>query len=138
MSLTGRCLCGAITYECEGDAMMTLLCHCTDCRLQSGGVASIIVLVERANLAIEGDTLGTWETVGTETEASRDRVFCSRCGSPIATYMADMEEFAVIKAGTLDGVAELVPEGELWCDSALPWWPESEERGRFPRGMPTG
>jgi hypothetical protein len=137
VALTGRCLCGAIAYG-AGEPLSTLICHCTECRRQSGAVASLFVLVERASLDITGDTLATWETVGSDTGQRRERVFCSRCGSPIVTYLAELEGFAAIKAGALDDIADLVPEGEIWCDSALPWWPESEDRGRFARGMPMG
>jgi hypothetical protein len=137
VALTGGCLCGAIAYS-AGEPLSTLICHCTECRRQSGAVASLFVLVERDSLDITGDTLATWETIGSDTGERRERVFCSRCGSPIVTYLAELEEFAAIKAGALDDVADLLPEGEIWCDSALPWWPESEDRGRFARGMPMG
>jgi hypothetical protein len=138
MALDGRCLCGAITYHSDGDAFMTFLCHCGDCRRQTSGVASMIVLAERAGLALEGDTLAAWETTGSESGARRERLFCSRCGSVIATLVAEAEDIVAIKAGTLDTVGELVPDGEMWCDSALPWWPADEERGQFPRGIPSG
>jgi hypothetical protein len=34
--LDGRCLCGSVTYQCDGDVVAALLCHCTDCQRQSG------------------------------------------------------------------------------------------------------
>jgi hypothetical protein len=139
MALDGRCLCGAVTVHSEGDALMTFLCHCTDCRRQTSGVASLIVLVERPGLTIAGDTIASWETTGTESGAERERLFCSRCGSMLATYIAETDQIAAIKAGVLDAVADLVPDGEMWCESALQWWPDpGEERGQFPRGVPMG
>jgi hypothetical protein len=30
--LSGRCGCGAIQYECNVDAVLTLNCHCRDCQ----------------------------------------------------------------------------------------------------------
>jgi hypothetical protein len=33
---TGRCHCGAIRYQAEGEALTHALCHCTDCRRHAG------------------------------------------------------------------------------------------------------
>ena len=34
--ITGGCLCGAIRYQAEGEALTHALCHCTDCRRHAG------------------------------------------------------------------------------------------------------
>ena len=52
--LDGRCLCGKVTYHCDGEPMTTLLCHCTDCQRQTGTAFSIVVGVERDALHVEG------------------------------------------------------------------------------------
>lgn len=138
MALTGSCLCGAITYRADSEPLMTMLCHCEHCRRQSGAPASLGVVVERDAFEARGETLGSYETVGTDSGQPRERCFCTRCGSPIVTYVAEMPQLAVIKGGTLDDVAGLEPDGEMWCESALAWWPGFEDRGRFARGVPTG
>src|SRR2546430_1651718 len=82
--LDGRCLCGSVTYTCDGEAMTTFLCHCTDCQKQTGTAFSIVVGVEREELRVRGETVATFTTVGEDTHEAVHRTFCSACGSPIA------------------------------------------------------
>jgi hypothetical protein len=135
--MTGHCLCGAVTYRCDADALLTLICHCEHCQRQSGAAFSTNVAVPKDALQIEGDTVATWVTHGGESDAERKRIFCSRCGSPIATVTADIP-IAVIKAGTLDDEdkASVRPVVEIWGDSAQPWVAEVEGRDRHPANLP--
>jgi hypothetical protein len=135
-SLSGHCLCGAVSYRCDAEPVVTALCHCDDCQHQTGTTFSIVVVVPSQALEIEGESLATYETVGRESGAQRERKFCSNCGSPIATLMADMPDLAVLKAGTLDDRSWLQPTLEIYGDSAQEWFPESDERRRFPGGIP--
>lgn len=136
--VSGHCLCGAVKYSTGDDPMSTVICHCEDCRRSSGAAFSVNVIVADENLTLEGETLSSWETTGTETGEKRQRKFCSRCGSQVATMLAEMEGLAVIKAGTLDDPSWVAPEMEIWCDSAHPWiGADRDERGQFPTGLPT-
>jgi len=53
--LDGRCLCGRLTYHCDGEPLVTVVCHCKDCQRQTGSAFSIFVVVPRATLHVEGD-----------------------------------------------------------------------------------
>jgi hypothetical protein len=134
--LTGHCLCGSVSYRCEGEPITTAICHCEDCQRQTGTTFSILVAVERTALQIEGETLSTVVTVASESGAERERTFCSNCGSPIASLPSEMPNLALIKAGTLDDRSWLEPQIEIWCDSAQPWLEAGQERRRFPTGIP--
>jgi hypothetical protein len=135
--LDGHCLCGGVTYTCDGDTMATLLCHCTDCQRQTGTAFSIVVGVERDSLHIEGETLGTFTTVGEDTHEAVRRQFCSACGSPIVSLPDATPDLAFIKAGTLNDTSVLEPEMEIWCRSAHPYVEfDDEKRGQFQRSVP--
>lgn len=136
MSTQGHCLCGAATYEAAGDPMSTVMCHCTDCQRGSGAAASVNVVVPRDGFAMHGDTLTKFETVGTDSGRPRERWFCNRCGSPIATFVDELPDFAIIKAGTLDDPSVAAPAVEIWRDSAQPAWHPAGDRPQMPRGMP--
>ena len=41
----GSCLCGALTYEIEGDVGGVWMCHCSNCRKASGGTGNAILIV---------------------------------------------------------------------------------------------
>jgi|tagenome__1003787_1003787.scaffolds.fasta_scaffold20242493_2 hypothetical protein len=139
--LDGRCLCGQVTYTVSGEEpVMTAICHCTECQRQTGTAYSIVVAVDREEFAVEGASLSTFQTIGTDHGLPVDRQFCSNCGSPIVSLLELMPDFAFIKAGTLDDASWLEPEAEAWCESALPWVgldTSREDRGFFPRGLDT-
>jgi hypothetical protein len=40
-ALTGRCLCGSVTYRLTGEPMATVVCHCNHCQRQSGAAFSV-------------------------------------------------------------------------------------------------
>ena len=121
--LDGRCLCGTIAYSCDAEPVATAICHCTECQRQTGTSFSILVAVPRKALQLDWDSLGSVETMGTDTGLPTTRTFCRDCGSPLASYGEALPQLAFIKAGTLDDRSWLEPEVHIWCDSAQPWEP---------------
>jgi hypothetical protein len=74
----GSCLCGAVTFEFDGDLRAPDACHCSQCRKQSGHYFASSD-VPRAALTVRGADQITWF-------ASSERVrrgFCSTCGSTL-------------------------------------------------------
>jgi hypothetical protein len=137
--ISGHCLCGAVTYSADTEPMMVAMCHCEDCQRQSGAPFSLNVAVDRSALTIAGESMKTYETIGSDSGQPRERIFCSTCGSPIVSILAEAADMAFIKAGTLDDTSWLAPELEVFTDSAHPWVhaEDGEERGLFPRSIPT-
>lgn len=134
--LTGHCLCGAMTYRVQGAPIMTVMCHCEDCQRQSGAAFSVNVVVDRDAVTMRGETITSFTTVGTDSGEERERQFCSTCGSPLATLMAESPQWTILKAGTLDDRSALSPAMEIWCESAQTWTGQADgERGRLPRGL---
>jgi hypothetical protein len=134
--LDGRCLCGKVTYHCDGEPMATLLCHCTDCQRQTGTAFSIVVGVEREALHVDG-AVSSFTTVGEDTGEAVHRQFCTACGSPIVSLPDATPDLAFIKAGTLNDRSWLEPEMEIWCRSAHPYVTFDDElRGQFARSVP--
>ena len=72
----GSCLCGAVTFEVEGDLPGPDACHCTMCRKQSGHYFASCD-VPRARVAISGEQNVTWYR---SSDKAR-RGFCSTCGA---------------------------------------------------------
>jgi hypothetical protein len=132
--ITGRCLCGNVTYTVEGDAVIHAACHCTDCQRQTGNPFSVVVGVPRDAFSVQGSTLSSYATIGTDHGGETERNFCSACGSPIFSAAAAMPEMVFIKAGTLDDASWVQPSVEVWTGSAQPWAPHFEGAGHFERG----
>ena len=75
---TGRCLCGAVTYEITGDPMATAICHCEHCQRQSGGAFSVNVVVHTSQLDVSGMLQTYEETDEDGTVVYVRRRFCSK------------------------------------------------------------
>jgi hypothetical protein len=118
---TGGCLCGAVRYVTSWPPMMVATCHCKHCQRQAGSAFSVIAVVPKGGLTIEG-TLTRFED-GSASGNPVYRKFCGTCGSPVFTETpgADEQGIIFIKAGTLDDVTDLVPTTHFWTSSAQGW-----------------
>ena len=132
--ITGRCLCGGVTYSADAEPVVQAVCHCTDCQRQTGSPFSVIVGVPRAALKVEASTLASYATTGEDHGGETERSFCSACGSPVFSIAAVMPELAFIKAGSLDDASWLEPGVEVWTSSAQPWSPHFEHAAQMERG----
>lgn len=72
----GSCLCGAVSFEVEGELPAPDACHCTMCRKQSGHFF-VSTDVPRSRVTIRGGEQVTWYRSSEKVQ----RGFCSRCGS---------------------------------------------------------
>lgn len=77
--LKGKCLCGAVSLEVEGELeRQPEACHCSQCRKQSGHFWAA-VNVRRSALRVHGEDRVTWYPSSDQVR----RGFCSVCGSPL-------------------------------------------------------
>ncbi len=121
MTRTGRCLCGDITYDLDGDLIATAVCHCDHCQRQSGGAFSVNLIAQESQLTVRGE-LTTFEDRGELDDAVHvRRRFCGRCGSPIVSVLTAPAGIVAVKAGTLDDRSEVSPTVEAWCEHKQPW-----------------
>jgi hypothetical protein len=74
----GSCLCGAISFEVEGDLPEANACHCSKCRKHTGHFEAGVD-VPRSVVTISGHEKITWFH---SSERVR-RGFCSVCGSSL-------------------------------------------------------
>ena len=77
--MTGGCLCGAVRYECTGEPVFALLCHCRDCQRQSGSAYAAAVRVPAASFRVtQGEPKLYVKTADSGNQVSR--AFCPECG----------------------------------------------------------
>ena len=79
--LSGRCACGAVSYECEADPVMMFNCHCRDCQRASGTAYAAIVIVLKANVRMRGEP--RYHKVVGNAGSGIERGFCGACGSQL-------------------------------------------------------
>jgi hypothetical protein len=104
--LTGRCNCGEITFRVTGTPEDAALCHCGQCRKQSGHVwASAHVPLDAL------DVSGT--PVWYEASPKARRGFCGTCGSFLFWRQHDEARIS-FALGALDGPTGLVLEKHIF------------------------
>ncbi|MBU2999925.1 GFA family protein [Roseovarius nubinhibens] len=103
---SGRCLCGAVRFHTQATPKGASVCHCSQCRKQSGHLWAS-AYVPRDALDITGEV--TWYA---SSEAAH-RGFCATCGSYLfwAAHEEDTMSFAL---GALDGPTGLRLEKHIF------------------------
>lgn len=106
--LPGKCLCGQIEVSVRGEPLRIGICHCMDCRKESGSAFTYYGIWPADAFECRGDPA-----------EFRGQRFCPRCGSRL--FALDGKE-AEIKLGILSmAPTGLVPSYELWVRRREPW-----------------
>jgi len=96
-TLTGTCLCGAVTFEIDAPFRDVVVCHCTQCAKWTGHqVAATSVSNDRLRM-VSGKAEITWYRSSDKAE----RGFCATCGSSLF-WRLDTGDYTSIMAGILD------------------------------------
>ncbi|WP_312407071.1 GFA family protein [Rhizobium sp.] len=117
-TLIGSCTCGEVRVAVRGDPKRIGICHCTDCRQESGSAFTFFGVWDADQFETRGETA---EYAG--------RHFCPTCGSRL--YSANDDE-AEIKLGILsDAPTPLTPSYELWVKRRESWLRPIENAEQF-------
>jgi hypothetical protein len=121
-SRTGGCLCGAIRYECSGEPLFSLRCHCRDCQRQSGSGYIAAVRLPASGLRI---TQGTPKRYLGRADSGNEitRVFCGECGAPIYVQVSTRPDMIGLRVSSLDDPGWFRVDADIFCKSAQPWDP---------------
>ena len=126
----GRCLCGDVTYEYAGPENWQAYCHCESCRRSTSSPVTAFFGVAREAFRFTGKPPAVYES-----SPGVRRLFCARCGSPMA-YDADRYPGEIhLFAASLDDPADFLPQGHVHCSEQLPWF---NVRDELPRHQGTG
>jgi hypothetical protein len=129
MTLTGRCLCGAITYRLEGEPRTTALCHCADCRRAAGAPVVAWAMYPEAALAL---TRGEPRTINSSGAAMRS--FCADCGSGLFYRNAEhLPGIVDVQVATLDDPEALPPRVQIQVAERLGWMATAHALPAFER-----
>ncbi|HEY4199232.1 MAG TPA: GFA family protein [Devosiaceae bacterium] len=105
---SGGCLCGAVRYTVTGEPLLVGICHCADCRKESGSAFVTYAKWPKAGFTLTG-----------EMTTFRGRSFCARCGSRLMNLHEDDVE---IRIGSLDAAPNrFQPQQEGWIKRREPW-----------------
>lgn len=144
-TLTGRCLCGGVTYRCDGPLRAVARCYCVECRKQSGAEHATNGEPRRGTFRLE---TGAELLREFESSPGQFRVFCGRCGSPVLKRYANDPDRVRLRLGLVDGELDGSPELQVFAgekmrlttiDTGIPTFERGVDSGRYSppsRGMP--
>jgi hypothetical protein len=113
--LSGRCMCGAVTWTYTGDTTRNLVCYCTDCqRATSSPLTAFLGMIEK-QLSWSG------KIEHYESSAGTYRGFCPSCGTRLYFRSDKWPEETHVHAATLTNPGEYRPDAQVLTHSRLDW-----------------
>jgi hypothetical protein len=118
-TIKGGCLCGAVTYEVQGEPMFVGHCACENCQKTSGTGHSTVAAFPEAQVAIHGQTTA-YQGKGDSGQPTTSQ-FCPRCGTRLFTRASVMPGVVMITVGTADADADLQPTMMIYGKRRRSW-----------------
>ena len=123
---SGGCLCGAIKYEFDKSNLISAHhCHCIDCQKSTGSGKSTILMLPAQAILMDGEL--KFYTSPTSSGRNMSRGFCEECGSPVLSFIKEMQEVNFLKAGSLDDSSWLKIDSNFYSSSAHSWSPIDDD-----------
>ena len=119
MHISGRCLCGQVTYHCDADPAFMGKCYCLDCSNESGTGHITTIAVPDAAFVVTGEM--TAFTKPTDDGGKLTKYFCTTCGSTLFTRPEKLAGLVVVRAGTLDDRSVVTPQLQMYVSRAPAW-----------------
>lgn len=113
---TGRCLCGAVTYQCSAEPLWQGHCHCESCRRATASPMTSYFGMADGTWQINGLPLSTWES-----SPGTIREFCPRCGTQMTYRSSRFPGERHFFAATLDHPEAFRPAAHYFWAEHLPW-----------------
>jgi hypothetical protein len=125
---TGRCLCGAVTYQCGPPVLPPSFCHCESCRRASGAHAVAWATVARDSFKILSGPVRSYAS-----SPGVLRQFCQQCGTPLTYSNASRPDTIDITISTLNQPGAVAPVQHIWMEDALSWDRPADGLPQLPR-----
>ena len=116
-AITGKCLCGAVSYVVEDQFLYALNCHCSNCRRATGAAFKPFAGIERSKVSI---TSGTEELLVFGEKQAHD-VRCKSCCSLLYSVVRE-GAFVHIALGTLVDAPSIKPTAHIFVGSKASWF----------------
>ncbi|PCJ12545.1 MAG: aldehyde-activating protein [Gammaproteobacteria bacterium] len=126
--MNGKCLCGKVSYQIEGDLGEVRLCHCSDCREVTGSAFSANAKIKREQFKLTSGTAALTEYV------RRPGVlcyFCSSCGCHIYVWVESEPDLIRPRIGGLMGDVPVTIGAHVWVSSKASWFDITDNLPQF-------
>ena len=134
--ITGGCRCGSVRYRVIADDLPPVYCcHCLTCQTWSGTAFTQQAVIAESQIELTEGAVEIYENV-TATGALSTQRLCAVCHTRLWNTNSARPSLAVIRAGTLDASATLVPRAHIWTKRKQPWILIAEHIPQWPEGAP--
>lgn len=121
----GHCRCEGVVVEISGDPVLSVFCHCDDCRRSAGAPVIASVGFEKDGIKWQAmETLERW------TKGTCSRLFCKRCGSPIAQEHESAPAKTFFNTAFMDRPEDFPPTYHTFEGQQLPWLELADQLSR--------
>lgn len=116
---SGQCLCGAITYEVNGEISSFHICYCSRCRHSTGSAHASNIFTKPENITWKSgeEFIQRFELASAKSWAKQ---FCKVCGSGVP-YINRSGTFLVVPAGSLNEDLQINPDDRIFCEERCAW-----------------
>ncbi len=131
--ITGRCECGSVQYQVDGEINDFSHCHCSQCRRLHGAAFASYGGVARNDFSYLS---GQPDLTMYASSDDHTRVFCRICGSNIMVELDLEPESVYLAMGTVDGDPKCPPGYHIFVGSKAPWYKFDDPSARhdtFPK-----
>lgn len=129
----GGCLCGAVTFEAQGEPLWAAHCHCHSCRRATASVVATYAGFEEDKVRFTGDARKSFASSPGVT-----RSFCGTCGTPLS-YAADRFPGEIhLFIATFDDPEAIVPTAHVYTTEQISWLHMDDGLPRYEHGGSDG
>lgn len=128
--LSGKCLCGNITFSADTEIARIANCHCSDCRAATGAAYGTVLFVDEAALEISG-VPKVFKHMA-DSGSNMEKHFCSNCGSQLFGKNSNRPNLISLRAGTVDQTDLIKPTVNVYLSSKIESTPVNSELKGFP------
>jgi hypothetical protein len=119
MTITGRCLCGAIRWESAQPPIVTRVCWCRECQYIGAGSGTVNACFRTAAFTVTGKTKDYRSVADSGNQMHRR--FCPSCGTPLFSEAEARPHLIFVRVGTFDDPNLAEPAMTIWTSSAPRW-----------------
>ena len=119
LELTGKCICGIISYKITGELGTVYNCHCSKCRCWGGDAFRTSTVVNKKDFVwLQGEDKLTRYVYNKKVT----KTFCSNCGTNLVSYYEDRPDIIGLSLGGLEQDPGVRPTANIFVGSKAPWF----------------
>ena len=115
--LSGKCLCGNVTFSADTEIKLMANCHCDDCRAATGAAFGTLLFVNEDAVTIKGSPKVYDHTA--DSGASMQKLFCPDCGSQMFGRNSNRPNTLSVRAGVVDQTELVKPAVNVFLSSKI-------------------